>query len=127
MIVGVGVDLVAIVRVRQILERHGERARHRLFTSRELGECDPRADAGECLAARFAAKEAVLKALGTGKARGLRWTDIEVTSEDSGDPRIELAGEVQRRADVLGVNRTWVSLSHEGGLACAVVVLESTD
>jgi holo-[acyl-carrier protein] synthase len=124
MIVGIGVDLVRVGRLRSLIERHGERARRRLFTSAELAECDRRADPSECLAARFAAKEAALKALGTGKIPGTRWTDLQVTRAESGPPAMELAGSARARAQRLGVLRVWVSLSHEAGLACALVVME---
>lgn len=124
MILGIGIDLVETQRVREALARHGERARRRLFTQRELADCDGRADPGECLAARFAAKEAALKALGTGKLPSIRWTDLEVLRAGSGRPQLELAGEAQAEAGRLGVTRVWVSMSHEAGLACAFVVLE---
>jgi holo-[acyl-carrier protein] synthase len=124
MIVGIGIDLVQVERVRAVLARHGERARRRLFTPQELAECDGRADPVECLAARFAAKEAVLKALGVGKVPGVLWTDLEVRRADSGCPSIELAGAARRLAERLGVTRASVSLSHEAGIACAMVVLE---
>ncbi len=124
MIVGIGVDLVEIGRIREAVARHGERARRRFFTEDELTECDSRAKPEECLAVRFAAKEAALKALGTGKGPGFRWTDIEVTRDGSGPPQLKLGGVVLERAQRLGVERTSVSLSHEGDYACAVVLLE---
>jgi holo-[acyl-carrier protein] synthase len=124
MIVGIGIDLVEIERVRATIALHGERARRRLFTPRELKDCDDRPDPGECLAARFAGKEAALKALGTGKGPGLRWTDVEIVRSGTSPPRLELSSEARAQADRLGVQRTWVSLSHEAGLACAIVVLE---
>lgn len=123
MIVGIGVDLVKIERVREMVGRHGDRARRRLFTPRELAECGGRSDPGECLAARLAAKEAGLKALGTGKAPGVLWTDVEIT-RGPGCPRITFTGVAGEHADRLGVERAWVSLSHEDGMACAMVVLE---
>jgi holo-[acyl-carrier protein] synthase len=124
MIIGIGVDVVEIERIRTLLERHGDRARHKLFTARELADCGVRADPAECLAARFAAKEAALKALGTGKEPGVRWTDLEVSRADSGCPGLSLAGGARERAERAGVGRAWLSLSHEAGLACAMVVLE---
>lgn len=125
MIVGIGIDLVETRRLRQALERHGERARRRLFSARELADCERRSDAGECLAASFAAKEAALKALGTGKLSTIRWTDLEVLRQRSGRPQLELGGGALAQAERLGATRVWVSVSHEGGLACAVVVLEA--
>jgi holo-[acyl-carrier protein] synthase len=124
LIVGIGIDLVETQRVQHALARHGERARRRLFSARELARCDARADADECLAASFAAKEAALKALGTGKLPGIRWTDLELLRAESGQPQLELVGEARAQAERLGATRVWVSISHEAGLACAVVVLE---
>ncbi|UCC47546.1 MAG: holo-ACP synthase [Gemmatimonadota bacterium] len=126
MIVGIGVDLVRVERLRSLVERHGERARRRLFTPAELADCDQRADPSECLAARFAAKEAALKALGTGKIPGTRWTDLEITRAESGSPALKLAGSARARAQRVGVDRVWVSLSHEAGFACALVVMEGS-
>jgi holo-[acyl-carrier protein] synthase len=124
LIVGIGIDLVETQRVRQALARHGERARQRLFSARELRDCEERVDPGECLAAKFAAKEAALKALGTGKLPGMHWSDVEVVRAESGRPQLELSGEARARAERLRATRVWVSMSHEAGLAGAVVVLE---
>ncbi len=124
MIVGVGIDLVHVQRLRTALERHGARLRRRLFTAGELSDCDTQRDPTECLAARFAAKEAALKALGTGKIAGFRWTDVEVRRSASGRPTLALAGRAKERGEALGVRRHWVSLSHDGGKAVALVVLE---
>jgi holo-[acyl-carrier protein] synthase len=124
MIVGVGIDLVAIDRVRALVERHGERGRRRLFTKGELDDCDRRIDPAECLAARFAAKEAALKALGTGKQPELRWTEIEVAEGEGGKPGLVFSGGVQACAERAGVTRVSLSLTHEAGLAGAVVILE---
>lgn len=127
MIVGIGIDLVSIDRVRAILTRHGERARRRLFTSLELADCDVRADVYSCLAARVAAKEAALKALGTGVGPGDRWTDAAVIRSISGCPELAFSGKPAERAKDMGVARVWVSLSHEAGIACAMVVLEGEE
>jgi holo-[acyl-carrier protein] synthase len=124
MIIGIGIDVIRIERLQAAVDRHGERARHRLFAPRELADCDGRAEPAECLAARFAAKEAAFKALGTGKGPGLRWTDIQITRVDTGSPGLEFSGEAREQAERLGVEHAFVSLSHEGGMACAVVVLE---
>lgn len=116
MIVGVGIDVVDIDRFAATLERTPA-MRTRLFTAgeRHLGVAS--------LAARFAAKEAVAKALGA--PAGLSWLDAEVVCEDSGRPRLELRGTVAARAAELGVATSHVSLSHDAGIASAVVVLES--
>ncbi len=124
MIRGLGVDLVEISRMRDLLERHGDRALERLFTEAERRGGDGRARAGEYYAARFAAKEALLKALGTGMAGEVSWREIEVRREDGGNPRLSLSGEARRRMEARGAARAHLSLSHEAGQAVAVVVLE---
>lgn len=117
-----GIDLVSVARIRSMVEEHGERFLGRVFTPHEL-ECagdGPRRD--EHLAARFAAKEAVLKALGTGWAAGIGWTDVEVRREDSGRPGIVLSGHAARVAEGQGLRHWAVSLSHTEGLAIASVI-----
>ena len=115
MILGVGIDVVDIVRFGETLERTPA-MRARLFTPAERER--PLAS----LAARFAAKEALAKALGA--PTGMHWLDAEVVNAPSGDPRFEIRGSVLARADVLGVKSIHVSLSHDAGIASAVVVLE---
>ena len=117
MIVGVGIDVVDIERFAQSLERTPG-LKTRLFTEREQELTSPAS-----LAARFAAKEALAKALGApGK---LRWTDAEVLTEDSGRPRLQVTGTVAAAASVQGIASWHVSLSHDGGIATALVVAES--
>ncbi|HEY0890021.1 MAG TPA: holo-ACP synthase [Nocardioides sp.] len=115
MILGVGIDVCDIERFAATLERTPG-LRERLFTPAER----ERRDAS--LAARFAAKEALAKSLGA--PQGLAWHDAEVVSEDSGRPLFELRGTVRARADELGVARVHLSLSHDAGIASAMVVLE---
>ena len=115
MILGVGIDVVDIVRFGETLERTPA-MRDRLFTPAERER--PLAS----LAARFAAKEALAKELGA--PTGMHWLDAEVVNAPSGDPRFEIRGSVLARADVLGVKSIHVSLSHDAGIASAVVVLE---
>jgi holo-[acyl-carrier protein] synthase len=116
MIVGLGIDVVDIARFEEAMTRTPG-LRQRLFTP---GERDrPPAS----LAARFAAKEAMAKALGA--PAGMDWADAEVVSEDSGRPQLEIRGTVQARADALGVTSVHLSLSHDAGIASAVVVLEA--
>jgi holo-[acyl-carrier protein] synthase len=115
-IVGVGIDVVDVARFGESLERTRGLAA-RLFTPTEATR--PLAS----LAARFAAKEALAKALGA--PAGLHWQDAEVVSESSGRPVLSLRGSVRARADELGVTSVHVSLSHDAGIASAVVVLES--
>lgn len=114
-VVGVGIDVVDVDRFAVSLARTPA-LRERLFTPGERGLPDV------SLAARFAAKEAVAKALGA--PSGLAWHDAEVVREDSGQPRLVLRGTVRARADELGVSGVHVSLSHDGGIATAVVVLD---
>lgn len=107
-----------------LLERFPERGRERLFTPRERAACDARVGAAECFAARFAAKEAFLKAVGTGLASGIRWTEVELVSGDDGRPRLELAGRARERLRTIGGDRVVVSFSHDAGAAVAAVVIE---
>jgi len=122
-ILGIGVDIAQIERMRALLERHGDRVLARILTDGERAYCAAKADAAPHVAARFAAKEATAKAFGTGISRGVAWKDIEVR-RDGGAPRIELAGGAARVAADLGVTRIHLSLSHDGGAAVAMVVLE---
>ena len=115
MIVGVGIDVVDVERFEASLCRTPA-LRDRLFTAAEAGR--PMAS----LAARFAAKEAIAKALGA--PVGMAWHDAEIVSEDSGRPRFEIRGTVAARAEALGVAHVHLSLSHDAGIASAVVVLE---
>ena len=115
-IVGVGVDVVEIARLARALQRTPGLA-HRLFTPGEQGRPVP------SLAARFAAKEAVAKALGA--PAGLRWRDAEIVPGERGRPRLALHGTVAQEADAQGIRRWHLSLSHDGGVATAVVIAES--
>ncbi|MDP6548659.1 MAG: holo-ACP synthase [Dehalococcoidia bacterium] len=114
-----GVDIIEIPRVGQVLERYGQRFLDRVFTPREIAYCRGRPPN---LAARFAAKEATMKALGTG-VRGVGWKDIEVVRQESGAPSIELHGRAGRRAQRLGVLEVALSLSHSREYAVAFVVV----
>jgi holo-[acyl-carrier protein] synthase len=122
MILGVGVDLTPVSRMAEALERHPERLEKRLFTDGELAYCRARAHAMQHFAARFAAKEAVLKALGV--PDGLSWHELEVVCADNGAPRFELHGVAAEAARARGVARLHLSLSHAGDLAIAFVVAE---
>lgn len=117
-----GFDLVEIDRLRQSIERFGERFLARVFTGHERDYCQSQKRCFEHYAARFAAKEAVMKALGTGWRHGLAWTDIEVRSAPSGQPSIVLHGVAAARAKQLGVADWLVSLSHTGRSAAASVI-----
>ena len=124
MIVGVGVDLVRIDRVTGLLERHGARALARLFTPAEARRCHEGRHPPESFAARFAAKEAFFKALGTGWGRGGAWTDVEVVSAPSGAPSLRLSGAAAALAAERGVRHLHLSLTHSDDTAAAFVVLE---
>lgn len=127
MIVAIGIDVVEVARVRRLAggRRPGSRAERflaRVFTPLERSLCQARKDRAGCLAARFAAKEAVVKALGA--PAGVRWTDIEVI-RSGGAPSVRLAGEAARAARRLGVRAVHLTLTHDAGIAAAAVVLES--
>ena len=113
MIVGHGIDIVSVERLRQSVEEHGQHFLDRVFTAAEQAYCArSRKRYYEHLAGRFAAKEAVLKVLGTGWRGGIAWTDIEITNEASGQPRLTLTGESARVAAERGITRWHVSISH---------------
>lgn len=124
MIIGIGTDLVEIRRIEGLLERHPERALARLFTPIEHNRCQRVKHASRSYAARFAAKEAVFKALGTGWGRGPRWTDIEVHSAESGMPTLRLSGRALELARGMGVTELHLSLTHTEEYAGAFVVME---
>lgn len=121
-IVGIGVDIVDVRRFRALMQRH-PRLPDRLFTTRELVRHDGTALDGTSLAARFAAKEAVAKALGV--PAGMQWHHCEVLGAVSGRPRLELTGSVADAAGAIGASAWQLSISHDGGLAVAYVVAES--
>lgn len=125
MIVGTGVDIVETPRIEQALERHGERFSRRLYTPAEIAYCEKFKQRGERYAARFAAKEAAFKALGTGWRNGVRWLDVEVTHQPSGKPELVLRGRAEELARELGVTRASVSLSHAERYVVAQVIFES--
>lgn len=125
MIVGMGVDIAETARIAQALRRHGERFSKRLYTAGEIAYCEQFKNRAERYAARFAAKEAAFKALGTGWGDGVRWLDVEVTHQPSGKPELLLTGRAQEIARTLGVTRTAVSLSHSGRYVVAQVIFES--
>lgn len=126
MIVGVGLDLVDIARVRSLVDRHGERAVRRLFTPAEAAYCAGRGDPARHFAARFAAKEAGYKALaGSEAARAIGWQELEVANGWHGRPALRLHGRAAEVAAALGVTRTHLTLTHADHTAAAVVILEA--
>lgn len=124
MIVGLGIDLTSVSRIGDVRGRHGDRFLERVFTEAEIALCTGRKDEDRGLAARFAAKEAAMKALGTGLAGGIAWRDVEVVNGPGGKPDLVLRGAALEKAKDLGAQRHLVSLTHDGDYACAVVVLE---
>jgi len=126
-VVAHGVDLVDCKRLAESIERHGERFLNRVFTEKELAYCRGRKRHLEHLAGRFAAKEAVLKVLGTGWANGISWTDIEVLNTPSGKPVVTLAGRCRQIADEQGLSSILISISHieTHAIASAVASAES--
>lgn len=125
MIVGLGLDIAEIDRIEAAILRHGQAFINRLFTSEEAQYCERFANRYERYAARFAAKEAAMKALGTGWRHGIRWRDIEVTREASGRPSLRLSGVAREFADRLGVRAISLSITHSGNLALAQVIFEN--
>lgn len=125
MIVGMGLDLVEIARVKRLLASKGDRALRRLFTEGEASYAMARSEPYRHLAARIAAKEATYKALsGTARARGIGWREIEVISASDGRPSLVLRGLALERARELSVAREWLALSHSEATAAAVAILE---
>jgi len=125
MIVGLGIDIAEIDRIEAAITRHGAPFLERLFTPREVAYCESHKGKYERYAARFAAKEAAMKALGTGWSRGVRWRDIEVTREPSGKPTLRLEGVAAQIAQRMGVRNISLSITHSGNLALAEVIFES--
>lgn len=126
MILGIGSDLMEIDRVRQSILRYGDRFLARVYTPHEIAYCSAKTrNADESYAARFAAKEAAAKALGTGIAKGVAWSEIEVRRQPGERPTLHFAGRAADRAKVLGVGSAHVTLSHNRGMALAMVILET--
>jgi len=125
MIVGIGIDIAVVPRIRQSIERFGKRFVERIFTDGEQRYCDSKANRMERYAARFAAKEAAMKALGTGWNHGVRWRDCEVVRMPGGRPSIAFHGRAAEFAAKLGVKNAALSISHTQEQAIAQVILES--
>jgi holo-[acyl-carrier protein] synthase len=125
MIVGLGTDLVGVSRIAGVFTRHGEHFLTRVYTSAERDYCLAARQPEERLAARWAAKEACMKALGTGWAKGVGFLDIALLADDQGVPRLVLSGEARRVAMHLGAARWHCSVSHSDGFAVATVILEA--
>jgi len=124
MIVGSGIDLIEIARIQHSLDRYGKHFLDRIYTAAEQAYCLSKRNSAESFAARFAAKEAGAKALGTGISRGVSWKEIEVVRAPGGRPGLRFHGRAAQRADRLGAVRAALSLTHSRDLAMASVALE---
>jgi len=124
MIAGIGVDIVDIARIQGLLDRYGERFLTRVYTEAETAYAMSGANKAERLAGRFAVKEAVMKALGTGKSLGILWRDVETVRGRLGKPEVHLHGQAVTRAKSRGGDAVHVSITHDGGKAVAFVILE---
>ena len=125
MIIGLGIDVEEVERVKGAMQRQGERFLRRIFTEREQAYCEQFKDKYERYAGRFAVKEAAMKALGTGWSRGVRWVDIEVVRLRGMRPTLELRGEARKIADKLGVKNIAISMTHTPTQAMAQVIFET--
>jgi len=121
-IVAHGIDLVDCPRIEEMIERHGERFVNRVFTANEQAYAEANKNSIEKLAGRFAAKEAILKLIGTGWRGKIAWTDIEVINNPMGQPEITLSGEVEKLADKLRIKHISVSITHTANFAIASAV-----
>ena len=124
MIAGTGIDMVEIARIQHAMDRYGKRFLDRVYLDAEKAYCLRKRNSAESFAARFAAKEAAAKALGTGIRHGVNWLEIEVVREPSGKPSIRFHGRAAQTAERMGVVRSMLSITHTGTLAMASVVLE---
>ena len=124
MIVGIGIDLAEVPRIRAAIERHGRRFIDRIYTPGEIAYVESKANRFERYAARFAAKEAGMKAIGTGWRRGVRWQDFEVANLPSGKPTLLLHGVAEQVASRLSVSNIALSITHTAQQGAAIVILE---
>ncbi|BCS54510.1 holo-[acyl-carrier-protein] synthase [Geobacter sp. SVR] len=125
MIFGIGTDIVSIERFQRFIDSGNTAILRRLFTPGEQAVCTARKSSAACYAARFAAKESFLKAIGTGLRDGISWLDMEVVSNDLGKPELLLSGEALNLYRAHRLGRLFLSLSHDGGCAVAMVVVEA--
>lgn len=127
MILGVGLDMVEVARMEESVRRFGQRLLSRLFHPQEVFYCSGKVRPAECLATTFAAKEAFLKALGTGLKGGIKWLDIQVLRTQGGPPGISVTGRAKEIMEQKGGRKIWLSLSHEGGFGLGMVVIEGEE
>ncbi|MDA0833527.1 MAG: holo-ACP synthase [Planctomycetota bacterium] len=122
MIVGIGTDIVEIVRIGKMIERHGDLFLNRVFTAEEVRYCQRRKNSFQHYAGRWAAKEAVMKTFGTGFTRGIHWQDIEVVSKRSGEPVIRIHGGAEDLAQKLRIDQVMITISHCRAYATATAI-----
>lgn len=127
MIIGTGIDIVNIERIEGLMGRWGTRFLDRVYTEREISWCQRRSRPSECFALRFAAKEAFLKAIGSGLRNGVQWTDIEVENDPLGKPLLSLHRRAKEILQTRRIERTFLTLSHDRPFAVAHVLLEGKD
>ena len=128
MILGIGIDLCEISRINLTLSKFGYRFKKRCFTYNEINKCDSVKNSSACYAKRFASKEAVSKALGTGFRHGVYWKDIEITNMKSGQPKVELRGNAKNILVEMVENKEYnisITITDENGLAQALVIIET--
>lgn len=125
MIIGTGIDIAEITRFARFVKEENQPLFKRLFTQRELDYCFAKRLAAQSLALRFAAKEAFLKALGTGLRDGINWLDIEIRNDELGKPHLHVSGKAALQMATAGADTSHLSLSDDGGFAIAMVILES--
>jgi holo-[acyl-carrier protein] synthase len=123
-IIGIGIDLVECARIESSIERFGERFLKRVFTEGEIAYSQSMKFPARHFAARFAAKEALSKAFGTGIGKSMGWRDLDVRKKGSGEPFVVLSGGAKEMADQRGVSNVWISLSHTEQIGMATIVLE---
>ncbi len=126
-VIGLGTDIIECLRIAKMIEKHGELFLKRVYTEHEVGYCSSRKAANQHYAGRWAAKEAVLKAMGTGWSRGIRWRDIEVKVEMSGKPNVYLHGTAKEICDELGIADIMISISHCRSHATATAIAVGED
>ena len=124
-IIGIGIDLVDCARIESSLERFGDRFLNRVFTAGEIAYSKSMKFPARHLAARFAAKEALSKAFGTGIGKSMGWRDLDVQKKESGEPVVVLSGGAEKMANERGVGKIWISLSHTEQSGMATIILES--
>ncbi|MCD6595653.1 holo-ACP synthase [bacterium] len=124
MIIGIGTDIIEVKRIERLIGIYGERFFNRIFTENEREYCDCKPNPSIHYSARFAGKESVLKALGTGLGRNIHWKDIEIVSQQSGQPQVRLFGNARKIVKNFGETKTHISISHTDNYALTMVIVE---